>query len=73
MTSDKEFFGTLTGFDEYMNIVLEDVKEYSYTGYGGKRLLLSHVESMLLNGSHIAMMVPGDNPPPKGENEEWLN
>jgi U6 snRNA-associated Sm-like protein LSm5 len=69
MTGDKEFYGTLRGFDDYLNIVLEDVKEYQNAGHGGKRLLLNEVDSMLLNGSHICMMIPGDNPPPKGDNE----
>ena len=41
MTGDKEFFGTLTGFDDYLNIVLEDVKEYQYAGHGGKRVLIN--------------------------------
>ena len=62
MTGDKEFFGTLTGFDDYLNIVLEDVKEYQYSGQGGKRVLLNQIDQMLLNGSHVCMMIPGDNP-----------
>ena len=69
MKGDREFFGTLRGFDEYLNIVLDDVKEYSYAGAGGKRILLNSVDSMLLNGNNICLMVPGDNPPPLGENE----
>ena len=52
-----------------MNIVMDDVKEYQYAGVGGKRLLVSEMESMLLNGSHICMMIPGDNSPPLGVNE----
>ena len=28
MQGDKEFYGTLRGFDEYLNIVLDDVREY---------------------------------------------
>lgn len=35
-------------------------------------MLLNEVESMLLNGSHICIMIPGDNPPPKASNE-WFN
>ena len=41
MQSDKEFFGTLRGFDEYFNLILDDVKEYSDPGNGGKRILVS--------------------------------
>lgn len=59
----------LRGFDEYMNIVLNNVKAYSYSGEGGKRMLLSHEDSILLNGAHICLMIPGENPPPKGVNE----
>jgi len=28
MQGDKEFYGTLRGFDEYFNLILDDVKEY---------------------------------------------
>jgi U6 snRNA-associated Sm-like protein LSm5 len=70
MQGDKEFYGILRGFDEYLNIVMDEVKEYKYAGSGGKRILVSEMESMLLNGSHICMMIPGDNPPPLGENEQ---
>ena len=37
MQGDKEYFGLLRGFDEYMNIVMDEVKEYTYAGAGGKR------------------------------------
>lgn len=69
MQGDKEFFGTLRGFDEYFNVIIDDVKEYQDAGNGGKRTLVAEVESMLLNGSHICMLIPGDNPPPLGVNE----
>lgn len=69
MQGDKEFYGTLRGFDEFMNIVMDDIKEYQFAGIGGKRMLVAEMESMLLNGSHISMLIPGDNPPPKGDNE----
>jgi U6 snRNA-associated Sm-like protein LSm5 len=69
MTGDKEYFGTLRGFDEYLNLVLDDVKEYQDSGSGGKRILVARIESMLLNGAHICMIVPGNDEPPKGVNE----
>ena len=28
MKEDKEFYGTLLGFDEFMNMHMEDIKEY---------------------------------------------
>ncbi len=62
MQGDKEFYGKMRGFDEYTNLIMDDVKEYKYAGAGGKRTLVAELESMLLNGSHICMLVPGDNP-----------
>ena len=41
MQGDKEFYGTLRGFDEYFNLILDDVKEYSDPGHGGNRTLVS--------------------------------
>ena len=41
MTGDKEYFGTLRGFDEYLNVVLDDVKEYQDAGKGGARTLVN--------------------------------
>lgn len=32
MRGEKEFYGTLRGFDEYLNIIMDDVKEYEYAG-----------------------------------------
>ena len=72
MKNDKEYFGTLTGFDEStMNMILKDVREYTYPGgNGGERRLLNSMESILLNGSHICVMIPGDDEPkPKAVNE----
>lgn len=63
MQGDKEYFGLLRGFDEYLNIVMDDVKEYTFAGAGGKRQLVSEEDSILLNGSHICMMIPGDEEP----------
>ena len=73
MQGNREFYGTLRGFDEYMNIVLDDVKVYEDAGVEAPRKLVNkgaNIESMLLNGSHICMIIPGDQPPPKGHNEE---
>mmetsp|Transcript_3809 Transcript_3809/g.5957 ORF Transcript_3809/g.5957 Transcript_3809/m.5957 type:complete len:85 (+) Transcript_3809:48-302(+) len=56
MKGDKEVVGTLRGFDEYVNMVLEDVTEYEYTPNGRKETTLDQI---LLNGSNICMMVPG--------------
>ena len=36
MKGDKELVGTLRGFDEYVNMVLDDVVEYENTREGRK-------------------------------------
>ena len=61
MKGDKEFYGTLRGFDEYLNMILDEVKEFRYAGAGDTRVLVSEHSCMLLNGAHISLMVPGEN------------
>ena len=60
MKESKEFYGTLVGFDEFMNMNLEDCKEYEVTE-GKQRKIVSNLDSILLNGSHVCLMIPGDN------------
>ncbi|TGZ67332.1 hypothetical protein CRM22_004875 [Opisthorchis felineus] len=60
MKNDKEMVGTLLGFDSYVNMVLVDVTEFEFTAQGKRITKLSHI---LLNGSNIAMMVPGGEGP----------
>lgn len=36
--SEKELVGTLRGFDEYVNMVLDDVIEYEHTAVGIKEV-----------------------------------
>ncbi|MDP2438664.1 MAG: U6 snRNA-associated Sm-like protein LSm5 [archaeon] len=59
MKGDKEFVGTLMGFDEYVNIVLKDVTEIEITPQGVRQ---SQLPSLLLNGNNVAMFVPGRGP-----------
>ncbi|KAJ3318427.1 RNA-binding protein lsm5 [Boothiomyces sp. JEL0866] len=59
MKSEREFVGTLLGFDDFVNMVLTDVTEYERTVDGMKK---NHLENMLLNGNNIAMLVPGKTP-----------
>lgn len=59
MKGDKEFVGTLRGFDVFVNCVLEDVTEYEITPDG---LRENHLEQILLNGNNIAVLVPGGRP-----------
>ncbi|KAM0818792.1 hypothetical protein AB5N19_04605 [Seiridium cardinale] len=49
MKGDKEFSGTLLGFDDYVNMVLEDVTEFDYSGNHTK------LSKILLNGNNICM------------------
>ena len=58
MKGDKEIVGTLRGFDEYINLVLDDVIEISVTAEGRTERRLNHI---LLNGNNICMMVPGSD------------
>ncbi|KAF2749470.1 LSM-domain-containing protein [Sporormia fimetaria CBS 119925] len=48
-----EFVGKLLGFDDYVNMVLEDVTEIE-PGVGKQ-----HLPKLLLNGNNICMMIPG--------------
>ena len=47
---DAEFSGTLLGFDDYVNMVLEDVTEYDYSSKPTK------LSKILLNGNNICMV-----------------
>ncbi|KNE57711.1 U6 snRNA-associated Sm-like protein LSm5 [Allomyces macrogynus ATCC 38327] len=60
MKSEKEFTGTLVGFDDFVNMVLEDVTEFTKTPTGFTTTKLSQI---LLNGNNIVMMVPGGEGP----------
>ncbi|KAJ2558650.1 ubiquitin-specific protease ubp1 [Coemansia sp. RSA 1933] len=56
MKSEKEFVGTLLGFDDYVNMVLEDVTEFETVGESKR---VNRLEQILLNGNNICMLVPG--------------
>lgn len=60
MKSDREFTGTLLGFDDFVNMVLEDVTEYETTPQGRKKTRLAQT---LLNGNNICMLIPGSEGP----------
>ena len=60
MKGEKEFTGTLCGFDDYVNVVLEDVTEYYYDLDGKHENKLA---SILLNGNNICMLIPGGDGP----------
>ncbi|KAI9664996.1 MAG: RNA-binding protein lsm5 [Bathelium mastoideum] len=54
---EAEFSGTLLGFDDYVNMVLEDVTEFDYSGAPTK------LSKILLNGNNICMLIPGGEGP----------
>lgn len=56
MTSDKEFRGTLIGFDDYVNMVLEDVTVVTDNNDKDEQDVI--VKKMLLNGGQVAMIIP---------------
>ncbi|KAK9471290.1 uncharacterized protein V1510DRAFT_420590 [Dipodascopsis tothii] len=57
MKSEREFSGVLLGFDDFVNMVLEDVVEYD--GLGNETSL----PKILLNGNNICMLIPGGEGP----------
>merc|ERR1712228_605657 len=65
MKGDKELVGILRGFDDYVNMVLEDVTEYTLTPNGKK---IQKLDSILLNGKNVCLLVPG-GAPQENENE----
>ena len=60
MRNDKEVVGTLLGFDDFVNMVLEDVTEFENTSEGRR---ITKLDQILLNGNNITMLVPGSEGP----------
>ncbi|CAG0915795.1 unnamed protein product [Notodromas monacha] len=60
MRNDREIVGTLLGFDDFVNMVLEDVLEYETTAEGRR---INKLDQVLLNGNNITMLVPGGEMP----------
>ncbi|KXJ72167.1 hypothetical protein RP20_CCG018680 [Aedes albopictus] len=52
MKNDKEIVGTLLGFDDFVNMLLEDVTEYENTSEGRR---ITKLDQILLNGNNITM------------------
>uniref|UniRef100_A0A1B0GL40 U6 snRNA-associated Sm-like protein LSm5 n=3 Tax=Phlebotominae TaxID=7198 RepID=A0A1B0GL40_LUTLO len=55
MKNDKEMVGTLLGFDDFVNMLLEDVTEYENTPEGRR---ITKLDQILLNGNNITMTFP---------------
>ncbi|XP_046860363.1 U6 snRNA-associated Sm-like protein LSm5 isoform X2 [Xenia sp. Carnegie-2017] len=60
MKSDKEIVGILLGFDDFVNMVLEDVTEFENTSEGRR---VTKLDQILLNGNNITMLIPGGEGP----------
>nr|XP_058154029.1 U6 snRNA-associated Sm-like protein LSm5 [Dasypus novemcinctus] len=59
MKSDKEIVGTLLGFNNFVNMVLEDITEFEII----PERRITKLDKILLNGNNITMLVPGGERP----------
>ncbi|XP_032258412.1 U6 snRNA-associated Sm-like protein LSm5 [Halichoerus grypus] len=57
---DKEIVGTLSGFDDFVSMVLEDVTEFEITP---ERRRIPKLDQILLNGNNVTVLVPGGEGP----------
>lgn len=57
LTSKREFSGRLVGFDDFVNVVIENATEWD----DGKAIK-THEGKMLLSGNNITMLIPGGKP-----------
>ena len=65
MRGSKEVVGTLRGFDDYVNLVLDDATEYTPDPNDRTKVIKTVLDSeILLNGNQIAILVPGGTGPP---------
>lgn len=53
MKNDKEIVGTLKGFDDFVNMLLDDVTESEATPEGRR---VTKLDQILLNGNNITMV-----------------
>jgi len=74
MRGDTEIVGTLRGFDDYVNLVLDDAVEYTPAarmdgnnnngGDNSNRVMIKKElqSEILLNGNHVTVLIPGSGP-----------
>lgn len=60
LRGDKEIVGILRGFDNYVNMVLDEVTEIEDSPDGTKKI--TKLDQILLNGANVALLVPGGKP-----------
>ena len=63
MRGQTELVGTLRGFDDYVNLVLDDAIEYAPDARTGEIVKTELKNEILLNGNHVAVLVPGGTGP----------
>ena len=63
MRGQTELVGTLRGFDDYVNLVLDDAVEYAPDTRTGEIVKTELKSEILLNGNHVAVLVPGGTGP----------
>ena len=63
MRGQTELVGTLRGFDDYVNLVLDDDIEYAPDARTGEIVKTELKSEILLNGNHVAVLVPGGTGP----------
>ena len=56
MKCDREIIGNLRGFDEYVNMVLDDVTSIEVSATGSKKE--TKLDTILLNGANMCLLVP---------------
>lgn len=59
LQSNREFTGKLVGFDDFVNVIIEDAKEWIVNEDQNSELVMEHNGRMLLSGNNIVMLVPG--------------
>lgn len=63
MRGQTEIVGTLRGFDDYVNLVLDDAIEYSPDPRNPGEICKTELQNeILLNGNHVTVLIPGSGP-----------